>query len=233
MIVEIIKNNYGKKAKCKCDYCGSIFFRRLGHIRKLKRHFCDVKCYSLGSLGIEPWNKGKSGTYHLSREAAIRRGIAQRGLKRSEETKKKISEAHKGEKNQWFGKHLSEEHKRKIGIKQIGNTNTRGRHHTDEAKLKLKIAHSREKSYMWKGGRVVDSSGYILIKNTEHPYADKNGYVFEHRLIIEKKLGRYLLPAEVIHHINGIKDDNREENLELFKNNSEHISYHQKILKVS
>jgi hypothetical protein len=58
-------------------------------------------------------------------------------------------------------------------------------------------------------------NGYISCKAPNHPYKDWDGYVFEHRLIIERKIGRYLHPFEIIHHINGIKTDNREENLEL------------------
>lgn len=68
----------------------------------------------------------------------------------------------------------------------------------------------------WKGGRCKTSSGYILIHTPEHPAAQAAGYVPEHRLVIEKRLGRYLTPEETVHHVNGVRTDNRPENLELW-----------------
>ncbi|HUS51827.1 MAG TPA: HNH endonuclease [Candidatus Paceibacterota bacterium] len=73
------------------------------------------------------------------------------------------------------------------------------------------------------------SEGYILCPQPNHPNAMKRGSVSEHRLIVEKKIGRYLKPEEVIHHINGKKDDNRIENLMLFQNDKEHQKFHNKI----
>ena len=83
-----------------------------------------------------------------------------------------------------------------------------------------------EKAPDWKGGRIYDGTGYIKIYKPDHPFRNKAGYIREHRLIIEKQIGRYLHCWEVVHHINKIRDDNRLENLILLKNKKVHMSIH-------
>lgn len=62
----------------------------------------------------------------------------------------------------------------------------------------------------------MESGGYIEVYLPTHPFARKTGYVKKHRLIMEKIIGRYLLPEENVHHKNGIKTDNSLDNLELW-----------------
>lgn len=61
-----------------------------------------------------------------------------------------------------------------------------------------------------------DSSGYILLYMPDHPTASTKGIIPEHRLIMEQMIGRHLVKNENVHHKNGVRDDNRPENLELW-----------------
>lgn len=66
------------------------------------------------------------------------------------------------------------------------------------------------------GGQFATSNGYIYTRKREHPRANAVGYVFEHIIVMEDHLKRYLVSTENVHHINGVKHDNRIENLELW-----------------
>lgn len=69
--------------------------------------------------------------------------------------------------------------------------------------------------------------GYILAYVPDHPHAHKDGYVMLHKVLMEREIGRYLNPDEVVHHINHIRDDNRIENLRLMSKH-DHMSIHMK-----
>jgi hypothetical protein len=64
-----------------------------------------------------------------------------------------------------------------------------------------------------------DPHGYTFITKMRHPNAQKNGRIYEHTLVMSEFLGRPLMKGENVHHKNGIKDDNRIENLELWSTN--------------
>lgn len=100
----------------------------------------------------------------------------------------------------------------------------KNRKHTSKTRLKMSIAQSGPNNANFKGRRKT-KEGYIWIWKLDHPSATKRGYVKEHRLMMEKYLGRYLERNEVIHHKNGIRDDNRIENLELFLD-GDHKRFH-------
>lgn len=66
---------------------------------------------------------------------------------------------------------------------------------------------------MWKIRKIISKGDYFYALVPEHPFATKNGYVLEHRIVMENHLGRLLNPDEIVHHENGQKKDNRIINL--------------------
>lgn len=131
-----------------------------------------------------------------SAETRAKIAASNRGGKRSLETRAKMSAAHTGRK------------------------------HSIEARKNLSAAIMGENHPGWKGGRCINGQGYVLVYRPGHPFATKAGYVREHRLVMENRLGRFLLPQEVPHHINGDRADNRDENLELFSSKEKHTQFH-------
>jgi len=79
--------------------------------------------------------------------------------------------------------------------------------------------------YRENNNRIKTPEGYVLVYCPNHPHAKSKGHIYEHRYIMEKFLNRFLLRSEHIHHKNGIKDDNRIENLDL-NSHSGHAKYH-------
>jgi len=161
--------------------------------------------------GSIPWNKGKN----HSEESIQKMRDAHKGAIFSEEHKEKLRQISLGENNNFFGKHHSEKSNEK---------NRQAHLNKIPWNKELKGFLAGNKHYNWKGGKVY-KHGYVMIYKPEHPFATVDCYVFEHRLIMEEFLGRYLTPEEVVHH-DGEKNDNRIEKLRLFKNQKEHAKYH-------
>ena len=68
----------------------------------------------------------------------------------------------------------------------------------------------------WKGGKKqISKDGHVIVYALNHPNSHYNR-VLEHVFVMSKILGRGLEKEEIVHHKNGIRDDNRPENLELW-----------------
>ena len=77
----------------------------------------------------------------------------------------------------------------------------------------------------WQGGRKLDQKGYVDVLVPLHPLAKTpSGYVFEHRLVVEAILGRYLLPTEVVDHRDNHPLHNWPDNLRVYATNADHLS---------
>ncbi len=119
----------------------------------------------------------------------------------------------------WKNKSLSEKHKKAIGVANKGHKHSKIT--VDKMSKKMKGKYLGSNHPNWKGGRTtccvkVTGEGYNLIYSPNHPFHNYRRYVLEHRLVMEKYFGRYLTKNEFVHHINGIKNDNRIENLRIF-----------------
>jgi hypothetical protein len=68
---------------------------------------------------------------------------------------------------------------------------------------------------VWKIEKIVSKGDYNYAVVPDHPLATKNGYVLEHRIVMENHIGRLLSSEEIVHHKNDCKKDNRIENLQL------------------
>lgn len=102
---------------------------------------------------------------------------------------------------------------------------------TEETNRKNSEAHAGKKNPRWKGGQFTDAYGYVYILMPEHPNVNKRGYVRRAQLVAEQMLDRHLYPEENTHHKNGIKDDDRPENIEVMTR-GEHTFLHNKIRKI-
>lgn len=118
-----------------------------------------------------------------------------------------------GKNNPLFGIPRSKEVKEKLRI-----ANLEKRHSLATRK---KISRPGKLNPNWKGGRVKTSDGYILLYRPGHPYCTRQGYVPEHRIAVEKMIGRFLKKKEQVHHL-GARDCNKPCMLMAFVNSKAH-----------
>jgi lambda repressor-like predicted transcriptional regulator len=86
------------------------------------------------------------------------------------------------------------------------------------AKMRPQRRYGKDNHFYKGGGRKLNGQGYVKL------YVNGQ-WLFEHRVLMAKAIGRALQRHEDVHHINGIRDDNRLENLEV-KTRSQHLSDH-------
>lgn len=130
----------------------------------------------------------------------------------------------------WTGKKrgkpsLEQRMKQSIALKGISKTK--------EHRLAISKAKRGKNNPSWKGGRRwsgghLDSTGYWLIHMPDHPNRNINNYVPEHRLVMEKHIGRYLLRGEQVHHIDFNRKNNDISNLYVCSK-SDHMKLHRKL----
>lgn len=202
---------------------------KFGRIEKGEHHSFATE-FKKDELGF--WKGKKFSEEHRQNMSKVRIGKPsnRKGVKLSEETKRKISLAHKG---------ITAWNKGLRGIQIAWNKGLEGVMPIPWNKGRKNLPPSWNKGFRgekatgWKGG-IMTQRGYIYIFQPFHPRADKKGYIKRVNLIMEKIIGRFLKPQEIVHHkginfpISSIKNrqDDSPENLQLFENRSKHSKNH-------
>jgi hypothetical protein len=132
----------------------------------------------------------------------------------------KDPEIHKAKQRERSKRYRDKKHAERFGI-GAGNMSGKHGHHA-----------SGEKSGKWNGGKMLTSHGYVAVRvHVDHPHGwgsprlKKYKYAYEHIVVMMKRLGRPLNDDEIVHHLNGVRSENADENLEL-QTVTEHANHH-------
>ena len=164
-------------------------------------------------------------SYQTVGRRLARAGVQMRGKKKTALTRARLSAAKRLPVDEG---RLRELHARRMSCREmadlLGCDEETARSRLVELDLPRLPGKARpERNVFWRGGYAVDEAGYILKHQPDHPQATEGGYVRLHRLVMERELGRYLLPEEVVDHRNGDTSDNAPGNLRVFPSNAEHL----------
>jgi hypothetical protein len=192
-----------------CERCGKGFALRSAHLAK-KQRFCSMACKGAASRGVPK-----------QKHPAV---VAPRECPQCRQT---FQPRHLAHSQKFCSKACALKNTQRVAVEKSGaedrscercgktfryrSTGNAGRYCSREC---LYAGDRGENSPMWRGGRVTRADGYVSVYVEEEDGAKR--YAPEHRVVMEKHLGRKLLPDENVHHKNGVKDDNRLENLEVW-----------------
>ena len=221
LIVQELRKPLERDLLCKCGCGREVIQKYSWYVPKyISGHNAGLrKGKDSPMYGKKPWNKGLkketdervkkiSKNTSKTRKRLFNEGKLIHPLKGKHhtiESREQMSKSHKGQ-------HSSPETEFKKGHKFTKEV--------EEKRIRSIIKTLKSRPIQRK--KLKDYHGYIRFYSPNHPHRNSGDYVLEHRLVMETHLGRCLKPEEEVHHINGIRDDNRKENLRLFKSKSEH-----------
>lgn len=215
------RRRYGSIEICK--NCGKEYFRTDTDKQKGVRIFCSAKCAN------EAWSK--SWADKLNQELQVTKYVLLDGQKiyQGEDGKRFIVVRRKRKVGYRIRKDYGEIKRCKgcgkefFSLFRYREGHPYGGQYCSKACF-MKFGHSTSEHHNWKGGR-KNARGYVFIFSPDHPRANEQKYVFEHHLVMEKKIGRYLRDDEIVHHIDGSRSNNDIGNLILFTD-AQHKGFH-------
>lgn len=118
------------------------------------------------------------------------------------------------------------------GVGYQARVDSDGKYCSRRCYFKSLVGRSGEAHNTWKGGRKL-KNGRPVVYAPKHPRAHnqggrRGGYVFEHILVAEKALGKFLPAGAVVHHVNGDVLDNRPQNLVICQDQPYHLLIHRR-----
>lgn len=196
-----------------CAACGAEVVRRVSDAAKSERVFCNVACMRL--VGAKPRRGVEKQCEHCSSSFYVgpSRAVSQRFCSTT-----CFDEVQRRSQVDLVCPVCAKEFRLPSAQSKRAGVVTCSRACDTERRTKNGVGrfHNGRPVIRW-------STGYLFLWQPDHPNAIRNGWVAEHRWVIEQSLGRLLESKEHVHHVNGKKDDNRPENLAVLSH-GEHSS---------
>jgi hypothetical protein len=234
-----------------CKTCGVNFNKSKCEIKKTANNYCsrscsfvtdkvDVTCFSCGEVfKKQPCKIGKWGKHYCSSSCRNAPELSAKVLFNCENCGKEVTKYRSNfikSIHHYCGQKCATEYQVKsrkdkkekcnLDLKKFSKTCNFCREEFYSRNLKKKFCTDLCKDKSREGIARLSKFGYIQLSGYHtHPMSNNNGVILEHRLVLSEYLGRMLNKNEIVHHINGNRQDNRIDNLEL-TTRSEHAVIH-------